>query len=143
MSDRSPLSTQAALWIWVVAVVGSLVMAVAVVGAFNGLFCGDPDVPELSGAGGFGTTGWVILVIGAVVPVMIMAGIAPARRRRVLVTVAVVVAVLELLILNLSLGECLVLAHVGRAPVGARPTITWLFGQGLIARGPLPLGPTR
>jgi hypothetical protein len=108
MIDRSVLSPLAAVGIWVVSLIGSWVLTLAALGAMNGAVIGcEPDLANPGADGGVETGGWVILVVASLVPVLVMAAVAPAGLRTRLIGLAAVVAAVALVAANVWIGPCL------------------------------------
>ncbi len=107
MSTRPQLSPTAAVGIWAASLIGSWTMATAILGSMNRAAIGcDPDsAPPTADSGGVG--GWVILALSALLPVLVMAAIAPAEPRRRLVGLAAVTAAAGFLAAYIWIGPCL------------------------------------
>lgn len=108
MTDRPALPPLAAVGIWIVSLIGSGTLALAVLGSVNGVVIGCEPDPATPGAdGGVGAGGWAIPVVASLVPVLVMVAVAPVRLRIRLVGLAVVVAGVFLVAVNVWIGPCL------------------------------------
>lgn len=107
MADRPEPTPLAATGIWIVALVGSWAMALAILGSIDGdMFDCDSD-RVASRLDGVGAVGWVILGAAALVPVLVITAVAPAPWRSRLIGWAMAFAVLGLLVANVWIGPCL------------------------------------
>jgi len=96
MADQTDFSPIAAAAIWVAALIGSWVMALAVLGSVNGsVGCPSDPLPSAVGDGGVGS--WVIVGVASVVPILVMTAVAPNPWRLRQIGLAVSVAALGLL----------------------------------------------
>ncbi len=108
MTDRRTLPPLAATGVWLVALIGSWTMAIAVLGSvYDGaLSCGDAVATQPLDEGP--VPGALLILVGAaVVPILVMVAAAPPPVRWRLTVVAVVVSLAVLWLSLAWVGGCL------------------------------------